>query len=227
MDHVYFYHTKEIKRGMRNVEGDEWQLRTCGKVGYCHSRDDAVREGAREQPRYCSTNSVKGFEGNEVTLSPLLVSSGQYLPCWPQRSAPGLRSQNQRPGGKRRSPAAEKMHRNTNCQGQALAPLEQGTSAKCFASSGAALSFLQHCFHLVQSSSVYPNSSGKHGKYLQRNILSSRMKSEGTCKSQLICVSFVYSVFPDSKLNNLSSINWLIFYGTAYLENHFHHRSFF
>lgn len=48
-----------------------------GEVGYCHSRDDAVREGAREQLRYCSTNGVnKEFEGGEVTLSPLLVSSG-------------------------------------------------------------------------------------------------------------------------------------------------------
>lgn len=45
-------------------------------MGYCHSRDDAVREGAREQLRYCSTNGVKGFEGDEVMLSPLLVSSG-------------------------------------------------------------------------------------------------------------------------------------------------------
>lgn len=47
-----------------------------GKWVYCHTRDDAVREGAREQLRYCSTNGVKGFEGDEVMLSPLLVSSG-------------------------------------------------------------------------------------------------------------------------------------------------------
>lgn len=122
---------------------------------------------------------------------------------WPQTSAPLLRSQNQRPGGKRRLPAAEKMHRNTSCQGQPLVPREQWTSAWCFAGLGAALSSLQHCFHLGQSSSFCPNSSGKHGKYLQRNTLPSGMKSEETCKSQLICVSFVYSVVPDSKLNNL------------------------
>lgn len=29
--HFYFYPTKEMKRGMRNVEGDEWQLRICGE----------------------------------------------------------------------------------------------------------------------------------------------------------------------------------------------------
>lgn len=156
--HFYFYPTKEMKRGMRNVEGDEWQLRICGKkrmgwkVGYCPSRDE--REEAREQPRYCSMSRVQGFEGDEVMLSPLLVSSGRYLPRRPWRSAPVSRSQNQRPGGKRRVPITGKMHRNTNCQGQPLACGEQWTSARCFASLGAALSFLQPCFHLGQSSSV-------------------------------------------------------------------------
>lgn len=48
-------------------------------MGYCHSRDDPVREGAREQQRYCSTSGVPGFEGDEMRLSPLL-SSGQHLP---------------------------------------------------------------------------------------------------------------------------------------------------
>lgn len=53
-----------------------WQKRKGVEVGYCHSRDDAVREGAREQLRYCSTNGVPGLEGDEVMLSPLLLSSG-------------------------------------------------------------------------------------------------------------------------------------------------------
>lgn len=185
-----------------------------GKVGYCPGRD--VREGAREQPRYCTTSRVQGFEGDEVMLSPLLVSSEWYLPQRPRRSVPVLRSQNQRPGGKRRVTAAGKMRRNTNCQGQPLASQEEWTSARCFASLGAALSFLQHCFHLGQSLSVYPNSSGKHGKYLQRNILSSGMKSKGICKSQLMCVSFVYSLVPDSKLNNLC----LPLTGFSFMEQH-------
>lgn len=38
---------------------------------------------------------------------------------------------------------------------------------------------------------------------LQRNVPSSGMKSEGTCKSQLISVSFVYAIVPDSKLKRL------------------------
>lgn len=32
-----------------------------GQVGNCQSRDDALREGAREQLRYCSSNGVQGF----------------------------------------------------------------------------------------------------------------------------------------------------------------------
>lgn len=53
-----------------------WKKRKGGEVGYCHSRDDAVREGGREQPRYCSPSGVPGFEGDEVMLSPLLLSPG-------------------------------------------------------------------------------------------------------------------------------------------------------
>lgn len=33
-------------------------------MGYCHSKDDAMRKEAREQSRYHATNGAKEFEGD-------------------------------------------------------------------------------------------------------------------------------------------------------------------